>query len=148
MSVNSFEQHDTELSDTLDSERAVCKPIQRAKAAFTIHGVSAQSSSTNCCFGATPDGPTESYFQKEVQGPFFHSDFTDDGCMRLVKNADISIVGRQQILDRMYSLGQLFDDTARDEKTMQFKQRQGTTMVLAIRNWAFPAFEALEKKNQ
>jgi len=92
------------------------------------------------------NGPIESYFQKEVQGPFFHSDFTEQGCMRLVKNGDISVVGRQQILDRMHSLGQLFDDTARDEKTLQFEQRQGTTMVLAIRNWAFPAFAALEKK--
>jgi len=97
-------------------------------------------------FSWQPNGPIENYFQKEVQGPFFHSDFTDEGCMRLVKNGDISVVGRQQILDRMHSLGQLFDDTARDEKTLQFEQRQGTTMVVAIRNWIFPAFEALERK--
>lgn len=100
--------------------------------------------STN--FKWQPDGPIESYFQKEVQGPFFNSDFSDEGCMRLVKNGDISVVARQQILERMLSIGRLFDDTVHEEKTLQFKQRQGTTMVLAIRHWAFQAFEALERK--
>jgi len=93
-----------------------------------------------------PDGPIERYFQKEVQGPFFHSDFSDEGCIRLVKNGDISAVARQQLLERMLSLGQVFDDTVREERSLQFKQRQGTTMVLAIRNWVFEAFEALERK--
>ena len=58
-------------------------------------------------FNWQPDGPIESYFQKEVQGPFFNSDFNDEGCMRLVKNGDISVVARQQILERMRSLGQV-----------------------------------------
>jgi len=97
-------------------------------------------------FNWQPDGPIESYFQKEVQGPFFNSDFNDEGCMRLVKNGDISVVARQRILERMRSLGQVFDDTAREEKTLQFDQRQGTTMVLAIRHWEFQAFKALERK--
>jgi len=52
-------------------------------------------------FNWQPDGPIESYFQKEVQGPFFNSDFNDEGCMRLVKNGDISVVARQRILERM-----------------------------------------------
>ena len=97
-------------------------------------------------FNWQPDGPIESYFQKEVQGPFFNSDFNDEGCMRLVKNGDISVVARQQILERMRSLGQVFDDTVREEKALQFDQRQGTTMVLAIRHWEFQAFKALERK--
>ena len=29
-----------------------------------------------------PDGPIERYFQKEVQGPFFHSVYSDEGCIR------------------------------------------------------------------
>lgn len=97
-------------------------------------------------FNWQPNGPIESYFQKEVQGPFFRSNFNDEGCMRLVKNGDISVVARQQILERMHAIGQLFDDTVREEKNLQPDQRQGTTMVLAIRNWVFQAFEALERK--
>lgn len=97
-------------------------------------------------FNWQPNGPIENYFDKEVQGPFFNSNFNDEACMRLVKLGDISVVARQQILERMHTLGQIFDDTVREEKSLQFEQRQGTTMVLAIRNWMFQAFVDLERK--
>ncbi len=97
-------------------------------------------------FDWQPNGPIENYFNKEVQGPFFNSSFKNDACLRLVKLGDISVVARQQILERMHALGQIFDDTVREEKSLQLEQRQGTTMVLAIRNWMFQAFVALERK--
>ena len=92
-----------------------------------------------------PDGPIESYFRKEVQGPFFNTNFADEGCLRLVKNGDISSVARQQIQERLHAIGQLFDDTVREERKLPFDQRQGTTMVLAIRHWVFEAFASLER---
>lgn len=97
-------------------------------------------------FNWQPDGPIENYFKKEVQGPFFNSNFNDEACMRLVKLGDISVVARQQILERMHAIGQMFDDIVKEEKSLQLEQRQGTTMVLAIRNWMFQAFVALERK--
>lgn len=96
-------------------------------------------------FNWQPNGPIEQYFRKEVQGPFFNANFNDDGCMRLVKNGDISPVAKQQIMERMHSIGQLFDDTVREEHKLPLDQREGTTMVLAIRNWMFQAFEAFER---
>lgn len=96
-------------------------------------------------FNWQPDGPIESYFRKEVQGPFFNTNFSEEGCLRLVKNGDISTVSRQQILDRLHSIGQLFDDTVREERKLTLEQRQGTTMVLAIRHWMFDAFTSLER---
>lgn len=98
-------------------------------------------------FNWQPNGPIESYFRKEVQGPFFNTNFNDDGCLRLVKNGDISPVARQQILERLHSIGQLFDDTVREERKLPLEQRQGTTMVLAIRHWMFEAFVKLERPN-
>lgn len=97
-------------------------------------------------FNWQPNGPIETYFRKEVQGPFFNTNFSEDGCLRLVKNGDISQVGRQQLLERLHSIGQLFDDTVREERKLPLEQRQGTTMVLAIRHWMFEAFAALERK--
>ncbi len=96
-------------------------------------------------FNWQPDGPIESYFRKEVQGPFFNTSFTEGDSLRLVKNGDISIVARQQILDRLHSIGQLFDDMVREERKLPLSQRQGTTMVLAIRHWMFEAFAQLER---
>lgn len=97
-------------------------------------------------FNWQPNGPIETYFRKEVQGPFFNANFNEDGCLRLVKNGDISQVGRQQILERLHSIGQLFDDTVREERKLPLEQRQGTTMVLAIRHWMFEAFTAYERQ--
>ncbi len=97
-------------------------------------------------FNWQPTGPIESFFRKEVQGPFFNTDFGENGCLRLVKNGDISAVARQQIVERLHSIGQLFDDTVREERKLPLEQRQGTTMVLAIRNWMFEAFKSLERK--
>lgn len=91
------------------------------------------------------NGPIEQYFRREVQGPFFNANFTDDGCLRLVKNGDISAVARQQILERLHAVGQLFDDTVREERKLPLEQRQGTTMVLAIRHWIFDAFSQIER---
>lgn len=96
-------------------------------------------------FNWQPNGPIETYFRKEVQGPFFNASFNQEGCLRLVKNGDISLVGRQQLLERLHSIGQLFDDTVREERRLPLEQRQGTTMVLAIRHWMFEAFTALER---
>ncbi len=94
-----------------------------------------------------PDGPIERFFRKEVQGPFFNTDFAGEGCLRLVKNGDISKVARQQILERLHAIGQMFDDTVREERKLPLNQRQGTTMVLAIRHWIFEAFESLERED-
>lgn len=96
-------------------------------------------------FNWQPNGPIERYFKKEVQGPFFNASFNEENSLRLVKNGDISIVARQQILDRLHSIGQLFDDTVREERKLPLTQRQGTTMVLAIRHWMFEAFANLER---
>jgi len=94
------------------------------------------------------DGPIERYFRREVQGPFFNSNFSEEGCLQLVKNGDISSVARQQILERLHSIGQLFDDTVREERKLPLTERQGTTMVLAIRHWMFEAFVKLERSEQ
>ncbi len=97
-------------------------------------------------FAWQADGPIEQYFQREVQGPFFQSNFAEDGCLRLVKNGDISVVARQNLLERLHSIGQQFDDIVREERKIAIEQRQGTTMVLAIRHWMFEAFKELERE--
>lgn len=51
LSIDSFERHDSELSVSLGSERAVCKPFQRAKDALAINGGNTQPSSGGCCSG-------------------------------------------------------------------------------------------------
>lgn len=91
------------------------------------------------------NGPIEEYFRREVQNQFFNSNFDEDGCLRLVKNGDITKQARQQIVERLNAIGRLFDDTTRQERKLPFGERRGSTMVLAIRNWELNAFVALER---
>ncbi len=96
-------------------------------------------------FNWQPDGPIEHYFRTEVQSAFFDSQFDNDGCIRLVKNGDISSSARNQLVDRLEAVGQQFDDINRQERKLSSHERYGTTMVLAIRNWQFGAFVSLER---
>jgi len=60
LSIESVEQSDGEISVSLGSERAVCKPFQRAKAAKAVAATSnatVDSSAGGCCSdGNRPDG--------------------------------------------------------------------------------------------
>lgn len=97
-------------------------------------------------FDWLPNGPIETYFEKEAQGPFFDSNFDEDGCMRLVKSGDLSDAGRQSLCERITSLGQHFDGLMMEEQKVPLDERSGTTMVLAIRHWEFAAFANLKRQ--
>jgi len=98
-------------------------------------------------FAWQPNGPIEHFFRNEVQSAFFDDNFKEAGCLRLVKNGDISMAARKQLVDRLKVIGQVFDDTNREERKLSSADRKGSTMVLAIRNWQFQAFAALERES-
>ena len=91
------------------------------------------------------NGPIERFFRSRVQEEFFNADFTEDGAIRVVKNGMLSKKAQIELVDRLRSIGEQFDDVARDERKLPARQRQGTTMVLAIRNWFFAGFRELER---
>lgn len=91
------------------------------------------------------NGPIEKFFRQEVQGQFFNSSFSDDGSLRLVKNGDISKTSRQQISERLISIGQQFDDIVWAERKLPAEEKQGSSMVLAIRHWEFSAFSRYKR---
>ena len=93
-----------------------------------------------------PNGPIEQFFRQEVQAQFFDSSFDAPDSMRLVKSGDITTATFEQLVNRLQSVGQLFDDLAREDHSMSSEQRRGTSMILAIRQWQFGAFKALERR--
>ncbi|MFK7856008.1 MAG: helix-turn-helix domain-containing protein [Granulosicoccus sp.] len=92
-----------------------------------------------------PNGPIEQFFSREVQGQFFDSNFNDSDALRLVKSGDISASTFEQLSHRLHSVGQLFDDLAREDHIFPGDQRRGASMILAIRHWQFAAFSELER---
>jgi len=91
------------------------------------------------------NGAIEKLFRSKVQAEFFDSDFAEDGTIRIVKNGMLSKKGQLQLVERLQAIGELFDDASREERKLPASQRQGTTMVLAIRNWFFEGFRELER---
>jgi len=91
------------------------------------------------------NGAIEQFFRSKVQMEFFDSSFTDDGAVRIVKNGMLSKKSQLQLAERLQAIGELFDDASAEERKLPASQRQGTTMVLAIRNWFFEGFRELER---
>lgn len=51
-----------------------------------------------------------------------------------------------QLIEKLKSTGDLFDDLTWDERKLPVPDRHGATMVLAIRHWFFEGFRHLERK--
>jgi len=96
-------------------------------------------------FNWRKNGAIERFFRSKVLTEFLDADFTDDGAIRIVKNGMLSKKSQLQLAERLHAIGEIFDDATREERRLPASQRQGTTMVLAIRNWFFEGFRDLER---
>jgi len=91
-------------------------------------------------------GPIERFFRQQIQNDFLQGSFDNEGQLRIVRNGNLSLKSRVQLTERMQALGGLFDEVSQEEKTQGIHTKEGTTMVLAIRNWEFQVFRDLERK--
>jgi DNA-binding Xre family transcriptional regulator len=96
-------------------------------------------------FGWRKNGAIEKFFRNHVQTEFFSHHFQDDDSVRIVKNGMLTRRSQLQLIERLKAMGELFDDTTWDERKLSAAERQGTTMVLALRHWFFEGFRHLER---
>jgi transcriptional regulator with XRE-family HTH domain len=92
------------------------------------------------------NGPIESFFHTQVQDEFLRGDFQTGIALQLIKNGDITKKGQRRLIERMESVGTLFDEIGVEDRKFSPAERKGTTMILAIRDWEFTAFSRLERK--
>ena len=92
------------------------------------------------------NGPIERFFREQVQSQFFNSDFSSTGEIRIVKNGNISLASRKQLVDRLIALGEYFEELNHQERTLDINEKHGSSMVIAVRKWEFQAFTDLERK--
>lgn len=97
-------------------------------------------------FSWRKNGAIEMFFRKRVQTEFFSHDFQDDSSVRIVKNGMLSRKSQIQLIEKLKAIGDLFDDTTWDERKLPASDRNGTTMVLAMRHWFFEGFRHLERQ--
>lgn len=91
------------------------------------------------------NGPMERYFDRHVQTQFFRHDFSSDDALRIARNGMLSRKAQLQLMDKLRSIAELFDEATWDERKLPARERNGTTMVLAMRHWIFEGFRELER---
>lgn len=92
------------------------------------------------------NGPIERFFRQQVQSQFFDSDFLNEGELRIVSNGNIGTQSRKRLVERLESIGEYFEELNQDDRQLNMQEKMGSTMVLAIRPWAFAVFSALERQ--
>lgn len=92
-----------------------------------------------------PNGPIERYFRAQVQTEFFNTSFDEDGALRVVKNGVLSKKGQLDLHHRLKMIDSLFDEIDQQERRLPLQDRQGVTMILAIRSWQSSLFTSLER---
>ncbi len=91
------------------------------------------------------NGPIEQFFRNEAQQRFLSGSFSGDDVSRIIKLGDLSDKSILQIIERLESIGELYDELNTEDSKRSFTKRHGTSMVLAIRKWEFHAFKKLLK---
>ena len=96
-------------------------------------------------FSWRKNGAIEKFFRSRVQNEFFSHHFQDEGSTRIVKNGMLTRKSVLRLIEKLRATGDLFDDTTWEERKLSATERNGTTMVLAIRHWFFEGFRELER---
>lgn len=101
--------------------------------------------SSNFCW--REDGPIQRFFQQKVEQEFFASRF-DKPTEKLISVSGLMSVSSNDLFQRkMQRLVEEFVDLQRDDERLPLKERLGTTVVLAIRQWEYGLFGQLKRKD-
>ena len=91
------------------------------------------------------NGPIEKYFRAQVQTEFFDTTFDNDGELRVIKNGMLTKKGQLDLHNRLKMIDNLFDEMSLQERRLPLSDKEGITMILAIRSWQLSIFRDLER---
>lgn len=92
-----------------------------------------------------PNGPIQQFFQEKVEQDFFNSRFDKSNEKLLVSNAILTDSSNAQIQRKMHNLVAEFNQLMREDAAAPADSKNGTTMVLAIRQWQYSLFKKISK---
>ncbi len=97
-------------------------------------------------FSWQANGPIEKYFRRQVQNHFLNAAFNQDGELRLVMSGSISRTSRLKVIEKLNAVGELFNELSWADRKLPIGEREGTSMVTAIRTWQFAGFAGFERE--
>lgn len=98
-------------------------------------------------FSWLDNGPIQQFFQQTVAAEFFKTRFKEDGEQLLVLNGMLSKASNQEFQQKMRRLAREFEELNREDVALNLDQREGSTVVLAIRRWNYDLFKPLIKNS-
>jgi transcriptional regulator with XRE-family HTH domain len=91
-------------------------------------------------FSWLENGPIQLFFQKKIGQEFFNTRFSrDDECL-IVLNGMLSAQSNAEFQRKLKRLAREFDVLNNDDAALDLEDRQGTTLVLAVRGWQYGLF--------
>ena len=96
-------------------------------------------------FSWRENGPIQFFFQKKISQEFFNTRFSrDDECL-IVLNGMFSMQSNAELQRKLKRLAREFDLLNNDDAALDLSQRNGTTLVLAMRGWRYGLFQPFIK---
>ena len=96
-------------------------------------------------FSWRENGPIQMFFQKKIGQEFFNTRFSrDDECL-IVLNGMLSTQSNAELQRKLKRLAREFDILNNDDAALGLEQRQGATLVLAMRDWKYGLFRPFIK---
>lgn len=97
-------------------------------------------------FNWLPNGPIQKFFHNKVQQDFFNCRFDKEHEKLMVLNGLLSNVSNAEFQRKLLRLAKEFDHLCLDDAALPMGQRNGTTVVLAMRQWQYSLFENLRRE--
>jgi hypothetical protein len=94
------------------------------------------------------DGPIQRFFQEKIEAEFFSSRFDHANERLIVINGMLAESSNQVFQRKMEHLAREFDELNDDDAKLPLDDRNGTTVVIAIRPWSYGLFDALRKSDK
>jgi DNA-binding Xre family transcriptional regulator len=92
-----------------------------------------------------PHGPVMEYFRKHALADYFSGGFDGHGEGMLLVHGAISSSLAPSFIERMQRVAQDFSQQHLADQKLAHQDRQGYTLLLAMRNWEFAAFAELRR---
>ena len=97
-------------------------------------------------FSWRADGPVQRFFNRFVQKEFFDSNFDRTGEKLVFLSGMLSKPNLLRFHAAMARVANEFDELAREDIKLPLFERHTTSLVIALRPWAFPPFLAYRRK--
>ena len=96
-------------------------------------------------FSWRENGPIQLFFQKKIGQEFFNTRFSgEDECL-VVLNGMLSSQSNAEFQRKLKRLAREFDVLNNDDAALDLDQRNGVTLVLAMRGWKYGLFRPIVK---